>query len=85
MTESLKEKQKYCGYWKNIFDNLTECTRIANKVLKKKSIKVGIKTKIMFMLMRMMQKANLGSGDADRAYWEKWLVSSGKTLEVNTW
>ena len=23
------------------------------------------------MLMRMMQKANFGSGEADRAYWEK--------------
>ncbi len=52
-----------------------DTTRIANKILKKNFVKVGIKTKAMFMLMRMMQKANFGSGDADRAYWEKngWL------------
>jgi len=31
--------------------------------------------RLIFMLMRMMQKANMGSGDADRAYWENkgWL------------
>ena len=52
-----------------------DATKIANKVLKKKLVKVGFKTKAIFMLMRMMQKANFGSGDADRAYWEKngWL------------
>lgn len=35
----------------------------------------ALKTKAIFMLMRMMQKANFGSGEADRAYWEKngWL------------
>lgn len=50
-------------------------TKIANKVLKKKKVKPGFKTKIIFMLMRMMQKANMGSGEADRTYWEKngWL------------
>ncbi|MBQ9764833.1 MAG: NAD(P)H-dependent oxidoreductase [Lachnospiraceae bacterium] len=52
-----------------------DTTKIANKVLKKKNVKVGLKTKAMFMLMRMMQKADFGSGEADRAYWEKngWL------------
>ena len=52
-----------------------ETTKIANKVLKKKNVGVGIKTKTIFMLMRMMQKANMMSGDADRAYWEEkgWL------------
>lgn len=52
-----------------------QTTKIANKVLKKNNVKVGFKTKAMFMLMRMMQKVNFGSGDADRAYWEKngWL------------
>lgn len=52
-----------------------DATKIANKVLKKKFVKVGFKTKVIFMMMRMMQKANFGSGDADRAYWEKngWL------------
>ena len=52
-----------------------DTTKIANKILKKKNVKVGIKTKVIFMLMRMMQKGNMGSGDADRAYWEEngWL------------
>ena len=49
--------------------------RIAHKVIRKKHVKAGLRTKALFMLMRMMQKANLGSGEADRAYWEKngWL------------
>jgi hypothetical protein len=36
---------------------------------------LGIKTKAIFMLMRMMQKANFGSGEADKKYWEEkgWL------------
>ena len=53
-------------------------TKIANKILKKKNVKVGIKTKVIFMLMRMMQKGNMGSGDADRAYWENegWLANA---------
>ena len=48
--------------------------RIANKVLKK-NVNVGLKTKAMFMIMRMMQKADFGSGEDDKAYWEKngWL------------
>ena len=50
-------------------------TRLANKVLRKKRVKPGFKTKAMFGLMRMLQKANLGSGEAEKAYWEKngWL------------
>lgn len=49
--------------------------KIANKVLKKKVTRVGVKTKAIFMLMRMMQKGNMGAGETDRAYWEKngWL------------
>ena len=49
--------------------------RIAQRLSRKKSVKAGIKTKAMFSLMRMMQKADLGSGEADRSYWEKsgWL------------
>ena len=50
-----------------------DTSKVAKKVLKKK--RVGVKTKVIFMLMRMMQKANLGSGEGDKAYWEKlgWL------------
>ena len=52
-----------------------DTTRIAQRLSRKKRVKAGIKTKAMFSLMRMMQKANLGSGEADRSYWEKsgWL------------
>ena len=52
-----------------------DTSKIAKKVLSKKNVKVGIKTKVIFMLMRMMQKANFGSGEADRKYWEEkgWL------------
>ena len=49
--------------------------RIAQRLSRKKRVKPGIKTKAMFSLMRMMQKADLGSGEADKSYWEKsgWL------------
>ena len=49
--------------------------RIAQRLSRKKSVKAGIKTKVMFSLMRMMQKADLGAGEADKSYWEKsgWL------------
>ena len=49
--------------------------KIARKVLRKDHEKPGLRTKGLFMLMRMMQKANMMSGEHDRAYWEKqgWL------------
>ena len=52
-----------------------DTTKIANKIRKKKKVKVGFKTKAFFMLMRMLQQANMASGPADKAYWEKmgWL------------
>ena len=50
--------------------------RIARRVSGKERVKAGLRTKAFFMLMRMMQKANLGSGETDRSYWEKngWLA-----------
>lgn len=52
-----------------------DTTKIANKVVKKKKVKVGLKTKAFFMLMRMLQQADMASGAADKAYWEQmgWL------------
>lgn len=52
-----------------------DTTKIANKVLKKRNVRVGFKTKAVFMMMRMLQKAYMASGEADREYWEKngWL------------
>ena len=52
-----------------------DTTKLADKLLRKKAGRVGLKTKAVFMMMRMMQKANMMSGEDDRAYWEKqgWL------------
>ena len=52
-----------------------DTTRIAQRLSRKRRVKAGIKTKAMFSLMRMMQKAGLGAGEADKSYWEKsgWL------------
>lgn len=52
-----------------------DTTRIANKVLKRKRVKAGLKTKALFMMMRMMQKKDWGSGEAEKMYWDKngWL------------
>ena len=52
-----------------------DTTRIANKVLKSKRVKAGLKTKALFMMMRMMQKKDWGSGEAEKMYWDKkgWL------------
>jgi len=52
-----------------------DTTKIANKVLKSKRVKAGLKTKALFMMMRMMQKKDWGSGEAEKMYWDKngWL------------
>ena len=49
--------------------------KIANKVLKRKRVKAGLKTKALFMMMRMMQKKDWGSGEAEKMHWDKngWL------------
>ena len=48
-----------------------DTTKIANKVLKNKRVKVGLKTKALFMMMRMMQQKGWGSGEAEKEYWEQ--------------
>lgn len=52
-----------------------DTTKIANKVLKKKHVKVKFKTKFYFNMMRMLQKKGLGSGELEKKYWEQndWL------------
>ena len=52
-----------------------DTTKIADKVLSKKRVKAGFKTKVLFMMMRMMQQKGLGSGEAEKEYWKKngWL------------
>ena len=66
--------------WTGVADKKKEkiekdTTRIANKVLKRKRVKAGLKTKALFMMMRMMQKKDWGSGEAEKMYWDKngWL------------
>ena len=66
--------------WKSVADNKKQkiekdTTKIAAKVLKRKSVKVGVKTKALFMMMRMMQKKGWGSGEEEKVYWEQngWL------------
>ena len=62
--------------WNGVADNKKQkiekdTTKIAAKVLKRKCAKVGIKTKALFMMMRMMQKKGWGSGEAEKEYWEQ--------------
>ena len=66
--------------WAGVADKKKEkiekdTTRIANKVLKRNRVKAGLKTKALFMMMRMMQKKDWGSGEAEKMYWDKngWL------------
>lgn len=44
-------------------------------IIKNKKIHVGIKTKFMFSVMRMMQLKDMGSGKSDKDYWQQkgWL------------
>jgi multimeric flavodoxin WrbA len=40
------------------------------KAIQKKKVCVGLKTKFMFGVMRMMQKNGMGSGEREKEYWE---------------
>ena len=55
-----------------------DTTKMAQTILKNKPVKTSLKVKALFMMMRMMQKSNMGSGLAEREYWQKngWLESS---------
>lgn len=41
------------------------------KLVSKQSVHVGIKTKFMFSMMRMLQLKNMGSGEAEKEYWKE--------------
>ncbi len=41
------------------------------KSLRNKKVRVGIKTKFMFGMMRMMQKNNMGSSPEEKQYWQE--------------
>ncbi|MBO5487522.1 MAG: NAD(P)H-dependent oxidoreductase [Eubacterium sp.] len=49
--------------------------RLASKLSREKSVRVGIKTRILFWFYGGMQKANWGASSSEREYWESrgWL------------
>ncbi len=49
--------------------------KLAKQIMGKAKVKPGIKTKFMFEVMRMMQLKDMGSGHAEKEYWEQkgWL------------
>jgi multimeric flavodoxin WrbA len=59
ITEKKKEK----------IDNVT--TKIAKKLSLNKKPRIGIKTKFMFNMMRMLQKKGWGASPSEKEYWEK--------------
>lgn len=50
-------------------------TQLAKKLSSNRKPGVGIKTKMLFNMMRMMQKKGWGSGEAEKVYWQEkgWL------------
>ena len=65
--------------WEDVKENKkqkisADMVKLAAK-MKKAKVKAGLKTKGIFAVMRLMQVKNMGSGEADRSYWEKqgWL------------
>lgn len=46
-----------------------DTTKLASSLLKQK-VRVGIKTKFMFYIMRMMQKTNWGASPVEKKYWQ---------------
>ncbi len=50
-------------------------TRIAEALSRNSKGKISIKTKMLFNMMRMMQKKGWGSGEAEKEYWQEkgWL------------
>lgn len=50
-------------------------TQLAKKLSLNRKPNVGIKTKMLFNMMRMMQKKGWGSGEAEKVYWQEkgWL------------
>lgn len=66
--------------WEQVTDKKKEkikidMKKIANQISKKR-LRVGLKTKFIFSVMRMMQINNMGSGEVEKAYWRDngWLA-----------
>lgn len=61
--------------WSGVADKKKEkiekdTDKLVKKLLRRKSKKVGLKTKFLFSMMIMMQKAGWGSSPVEKAYWE---------------
>ncbi len=52
--------------------------QLARTIQKKTRVRAGLKTRLMFAIMRMMQKKDLGASPREKEYWEKmgWLGSA---------
>lgn len=46
-------------------------TKLANKIVRAKPPKTGIKTKFIFNMMRNMQKSGMGSSPVEKQYWSE--------------
>lgn len=65
--------------WEQVSDKKKEkinkdITKLA-RTLQKKKVHVGIKTRVMFYMMRMMQLNDWGASKVEKEYWKKngWL------------
>lgn len=61
--------------WEGVVDNKKkkiekDTEKIVHRILNTKCVKVGVKTKGLFMIMRMMQQKGWGSGEEEKKYWE---------------
>ena len=66
----------YDGIPAKIKDSIDkDMSALAKKLNTTKKPNVGIKTKFMFGIMRMMQDKNMGSGELEKEYWNNkgWL------------
>lgn len=62
-----------------------DISKLAKKLKKVETPKVGIKIKMTFRMMRMMQKAGMGSGENEKQYWQEqgWLKGKRPWKDTN--
>ncbi len=62
--------------WKSVAEKKKEAIekqtdKLASQLSNERKPRVGIKTKVLFAMMRMMQKAGMGSSPTEMQYWEE--------------
>lgn len=62
--------------WKSVAEKKKEAIekqtdKLASQLSNERKPRVGIKTKVLFAMMRMMQKAGMGSSPREMQYWEE--------------